>query len=137
MLPGAGLIGTLVALNPTAFPVLTNLNLSGNRLAGAIPTTISNLSSLLLVLLDLATRSSPHAEQQLSQVRENQYHKLSQVLVLSNNSLGGSIPSLLGRLWKLQQLDLHAMRLVSRLPLEMGHMTSLHILDLSLNNLTS
>ncbi|CAN6338299.1 unnamed protein product [Urochloa humidicola] len=54
-LPGAGIKGRLDTLNFTAFPQLTELNLSSNGLHGAIPAAISLLQSL--VYLDLGFNS--------------------------------------------------------------------------------
>ena len=45
-LPGAGLHGTLSALDLAAFPALTKLDLRNSNISGSIPANISSLTYL-------------------------------------------------------------------------------------------
>ncbi|BBG99728.1 Leucine-rich repeat receptor-like protein kinase PEPR1 [Prunus dulcis] len=89
----------------TEFEKLIELRLGGNLFAGAIPSSIEALVSL------------------------------SYALNLSNNALTGRIPSELGKLTSLQQLDLSHNNLTGTLK-ALDHMISLTEVDVSDNNFT-
>ena len=57
-------------------------------------------------------------------------------LELQDNQLSGSIPAELGRLTSLTKLDLHNNRLSGSIPAELGHLTNLAELNLSKNQLS-
>ncbi|MFC2126154.1 T9SS type A sorting domain-containing protein [Bacteroidota bacterium] len=55
---------------------------------------------------------------------------------LGQNSLSGSIPSQIGNLTSLVDLDLHANQISGTIPAEIGNLTGLESLDLGSNNIT-
>ena len=106
-----------------------SVDLSNNRLSGAIPPEIGNLTSLQS--LDLFNN-------QLSGAIPPEIGSLTslQILYLANNQLSGAIPPEIGSLTSLQDLDLGSNQLSGAIPPEMGSLTSLQFLDLSYNRLS-
>ena len=108
---------------------VTELNLFGNRLTGAIPVQLGQLTELLA--LDLGdNRLSGDIPVQLGQLTE------LEVLDLSENRLSGTIPMQLGQLTGLTFLDLSENDLSGDIPVQLGRLTGLDELWLSDNRLT-
>ena len=108
---------------------VTYLILPRNRLSGAIPPELGNLSSL--VLLDL----------QYNQLRGEIPPELANlssliVLTLRDNELRGEIPPELGNLSSLRVLNLGSNELSGEIPLELANLTNLVGLTLGGNELT-
>ncbi|XP_059644676.1 probable leucine-rich repeat receptor-like protein kinase At1g35710 [Cornus florida] len=146
--------GELEKLNMSSFPNLVTLDLSYCRLNGSIPYEIGRLSKLKYLRLfgnDL-TGTLPLSLANLAQIVE---------LDISGNSISGSIPSTIvssfpnlvslnlsrcgfnggipyeiGRLSKLNYLQLSYNELTGMLPLSMANLTELLELDISYNELT-
>ncbi|CAM9518306.1 unnamed protein product [Phaeothamnion confervicola] len=108
---------------------LMQLNLSGKRLTGPIPSALGYL--VKLTQLDLSgnalTGSIPPTLRQLQSLQR---------LDLSHNQLAGPIPNALGYLVKLTQLDLSVNELTGGAPNELGNLTCLIWVDLKGNDLT-
>ncbi len=106
---------------------LSSLSLGGNALSGPIPRELTELEQL--DRLDLAsndlTGSIPTELGRLSELR---------VLDLQGNSLSGSIPRELGELERLEWLHLSSNRLSGPLPSELGKLSELRGLYLYNNN---
>ncbi|EHA8590289.1 putative leucine-rich repeat receptor-like protein kinase [Cocos nucifera] len=119
-LSNTSLVGTLDALNFSALPSLTNLNLSFNQLNGTIPPTIATLFKL----------SSLDLTEELGRPRNLVFVKLAR------NLLTGEIPKNASMLASLYQLDLSNNKLSGEVPKDMGKLSNLEILDLSKNNLS-
>ena len=106
-----------------------SLNLSSNNLSGSIPSSISNLSGLLILQLQ-SNSLSGSIPSSLGDVDDL-------VLVqLDRNQLSGSIPSSLGNLTDLQHLTLDYNRLSGSIPLQLGNLADLRSLYLSDNRLS-
>ncbi|CAI0556399.1 unnamed protein product [Linum tenue] len=113
---------------------LNALNLAGNRFTGAIPSSISNLTSLLtnLETLDLQNnqlaRSIPEIFSSLTRLR---------YLRLSGNNFTGKIPNSISSLSpNLEYLELARNSLTSQIPSFLGSFHSLDTMNLAWNNLT-
>ena len=106
-----------------------SLNLSSNNLSGSIPSSISNLSGLLILQLqsNSLTGSIPSSLGDVDDL----------VLVqLDRNQLSGSIPSSLGNLTDLQHLTLDNNLLSGSIPSQLGNLGRLRSLYLSDNRLS-
>ncbi|KAF8046867.1 hypothetical protein N665_3372s0001 [Sinapis alba] len=105
-------------------PHLETLTLSGNQFAGAIPSSISNLTRLneLSISNNLLTGRIPPVIGNL---------KLMSILKLDGNRLSGPIPDFFKSMNKLRHLALSRNRLSGKLPPSLGR--SLEFLDLSNN----
>ncbi|VAH16181.1 unnamed protein product [Triticum turgidum subsp. durum] len=127
---GAGLAGTLDALDLSSLPSLGRLNLSFNSLMGSFP---SNVSVPLLGLrsVDLSNNSfSGSIPAMLPVYMPNLEH-----LNLSSNQLVGEIPASLAKLTKLQSLILGSNRLSGGIPPVLGSISGLTALELHSNPL--
>ncbi|RDX80313.1 MDIS1-interacting receptor like kinase 2, partial [Mucuna pruriens] len=128
-LSNAGLDGTLNRFDFSAFPNLSNFNLSLNNLVGEIPTGIGNATKLKI--LDLSSNNFtfpiPPEMGNLLQL---------QVLCLNNNSLLNQIPVQLSNLQNLWFLDLGANFLENPDRVQFKGMVSITELNLTLNSLT-
>ncbi|XP_044350894.1 MDIS1-interacting receptor like kinase 2-like [Triticum aestivum] len=123
-LPDAGIHGQLGELNFSALPFLTYIDLSNNSLHGALPASISCLSSLLELYLpyNQLTWKIPDEIGGLQSLR---------VLELSFNRLTGHIPASLGNLTMLTDLAIHQTMVSGPIPEEIGRLVNLQILQLS------
>ena len=107
---------------------VTELDLSGNELAGPIPPELGDLSSLrsLTLRANQLTGGIPPELGNLSDLT---------ILTLFNNQLTGGIAPELGDLSNLEKLWLAGNRLTGPIPPELGNLSSLWSLDLSNNQL--
>nr|GEX08814.1 leucine-rich repeat receptor-like serine/threonine-protein kinase BAM3 [Tanacetum cinerariifolium] len=116
--------------DPSSRPVkLTQLNLSNNQLSGSLPFSLSNFSSLqiLLVVGNRFTGPIPTTIGQLHEILK---------LDLSGNSLSGEIPPDIGNCVHLTYLDLSQNNLFGSIPLEISDIRILNYLNISRNHLT-
>ncbi|KAJ3682451.1 hypothetical protein LUZ60_015024 [Juncus effusus] len=108
-LPDMGLVGTLDALNFSAFPSVRILNLSSNHLSGAIPSTAGLLSKL--THLDLSVNQFPDfMPLQICSLSKLSYMDVSQ------NQLTGPIPTSVGNLTKLEAFYLYHNKISGSIP---------------------
>lgn len=107
---------------------LGELNLSNNLLSGRLPSSISNFSSLQILLLGGNQFSGPIPPS---------IGELRQVLKLdiSRNSLSGVIPSEIGNCFHLTYLDMSQNNLSGSIPNEISNIHILNYLNLSRNHL--
>ncbi|KAM7250003.1 hypothetical protein ACFE04_021886 [Oxalis oulophora] len=123
------LSGSLPVNNGSSKPVdLGELNLSNNLLSGPLPNSISDFSSLQILLLDGNQFSGPIPPS---------IGKLKQVLKLdlSQNSLSGSIPPEIGNCYHLTFLDLNQNNLSGSIPVEISNLRIINYLNVSRNHL--
>ena len=108
---------------------LTELDLSFNRLSGAIPEALGNLTQLTYLAL---------RENELSGAMPEALGNFTQLthLALSRNRLGGAIPEALGNFTQLTHLALSRNRLGGAVPESLGNLTQLILLGLSRNRLS-
>ncbi|KAK8518613.1 hypothetical protein V6N12_011863 [Hibiscus sabdariffa] len=116
--------------NSSSKPVkLGQLNLSNNLLSGPLPFSLSNLSSLEILLLSGNQFSGP-IPPSIGELR--QVLKLD----LSRNSLSGSIPAEVGNCIHLTYLDMSQNNLSGSIPPEISNVHILSYLNVSRNHLT-
>ncbi|KAM0064055.1 putative protein kinase RLK-Pelle-LRR-XI-1 family [Helianthus debilis subsp. tardiflorus] len=116
--------------NPGLGPVkLSQLDLSNNQLSGSLPFSISNFSSLQILLLagNRFSGSIPATIGQLHEVLK---------LDLSGNSLSGEIPPDIGNCVHLTNLDLSRNNLSGSIPIEISNIRILNYLNVSRNHLS-
>ena len=108
---------------------VVNLNLYGNRLSGAIPASLGNLTELRDLVLGF---------NRLSGAIPASLGNLTNLCCLSlhNNRLSGTIPASLGNLTELLELQLWGNQLTGKIPAELGQLTQLRNLGLGSNQLT-
>jgi hypothetical protein len=106
-----------------------DIELSGNRLIGTIPSQLGNLSHLI----NLALRNN-----QLSGTIPSQLGNLSHLidLQLHYNQLSGSIPSELGNLGNLECFHLRNNQLSGTIPSQLGNLSKLTCIALEDNQLS-
>ncbi|VAH12032.1 unnamed protein product [Triticum turgidum subsp. durum] len=128
-LPDAGIRGQLGELNFSALAFLTYIDLSNNSLHGALPASISCLSSLLELYLpyNQLTWKIPYEIGGLQSLR---------VLELSFNRLTGHIPASLGNLTMLNDLIIDQNMVSGPIPEEIGRLVNLQLLQLSNSTLS-
>ncbi|KAL4303848.1 hypothetical protein GQ457_10G022690 [Hibiscus cannabinus] len=115
--------------NMSSRPVkLGQLNLSNNLLSGPLPYSLSNMSSLEILLLS-GNRFSGPIPPSIGELR--QVLKLD----LSRNSLSGIIPPAIGNCFHLTYLDLSQNNLSGSIPLEISNLHILSYLNVSRNRL--
>ncbi|XP_040252718.1 probable LRR receptor-like serine/threonine-protein kinase At1g74360 [Aegilops tauschii subsp. strangulata] len=117
---------------PVSSPLRTALGyvqLSGNLLSGEIPSTISAMKNISLLLLD-GNRLSGHLPSEISSMQ-------LVALNLSNNSFSGQIPFTVGHLNSLESLDLSWNNFSGALPSSLGELSKLSTLNVSYNPLLS
>ncbi|CAI9265079.1 unnamed protein product [Lactuca saligna] len=116
--------------NPSSRPVkLSQLNLSYNQLSGTLPSSLSNFSSLQILLLTGNKFSGPIP------ATIGQLHQVLK-LDLSGNSLSGAIPPDIGNCVHLTYLDLSQNNLSGSIPLEISDIRILNYLNVSRNCLS-
>ncbi|KAI4966821.1 hypothetical protein ZWY2020_035960 [Hordeum vulgare] len=142
---GAGIDGTLDALDLSSLPSLGSLNLSYNTLVGSFP---SNVSAPLLNIFSPAKYRlpSPTARLQSLVLGKNGFSggippalgsiSRLRVLELHSNPLGGAIPASLGMLRSLERINVSIAQLESTLPTELSHCTNLPVIGLAVNKLS-
>ncbi|KAE8804526.1 putative receptor-like protein kinase [Hordeum vulgare] len=115
--------------NLTSCDALTGILLDGNKLAGALPSSVTRLSTQLMWLSMSGNR--------ISGVIPPSINKLVglQALDLRHNLFAGTIPEGIGKLENLQELQLQGNELTGPVPSTIGDLTKLLSLDLSGNSL--
>ncbi|PHU19047.1 hypothetical protein BC332_10198 [Capsicum chinense] len=111
-------------------PILKGLYLSGNKLQGHIPTSLSNCSQLQLLSSsenDL-TGPLPNCLGNVTSLRE---------IHLGYNKLSSNIPPCIGNLQDLVVLDLSSNNMVGTLPPEIGNLKAATLIDLSMNQFSN
>ncbi|OMO92970.1 Leucine-rich repeat, typical subtype [Corchorus olitorius] len=110
-------------------PLLSDFDISFNSLTGSIPSSISNLTSLLTFVVsgNKLTGSIPDIWNNIPALY---------VIDMSNNSLSGEIPQSLGSLTGLEILRLSSNKLVGELPFTLQNCTKIRNLDLGDNRLS-
>ncbi|KVI11055.1 leucine-rich repeat receptor-like serine/threonine-protein kinase BAM3 [Cynara cardunculus var. scolymus] len=115
--------------NPSSRPVkLSQLNLSNNQLSGYLPFSLSNFSSLQILLLAGNRFSGPIP------TSIGQLHQVSK-LDLSGNSISGEIPPDIGNCLHLTYLDLSQNDLSGSIPTEVSSIRILNYFNVSRNHL--
>ncbi|XP_071715855.1 probable LRR receptor-like serine/threonine-protein kinase At1g74360 [Rutidosis leptorrhynchoides] len=108
---------------------ISRLDLSFNNFSGALPSEISQMTSLRFLIL-AGNRFSGSIPSEFGNING------LQALDLSMNELNGSIPSSLGRLSSLLWLMLANNSLSGQIPPELGNCSSLFFLNLANNKLS-
>ncbi|WVZ77355.1 hypothetical protein U9M48_025233 [Paspalum notatum var. saurae] len=109
---------------------MRKISLDSNKLKGAIPNSVANLSTqmeLFSIEHNMITGTIPEGIGNLANLV---------ALDLNNNILLGAIPSSLSKLRKLKRLFLSNNNLLGTIPVSLGNLTELITLDLS-NNMIS
>ncbi|KAH7427713.1 hypothetical protein KP509_10G056500 [Ceratopteris richardii] len=124
------------------FPHLFYLDLSNNSFSGSLPAGLfrlpalmhedKNLTGLQNVVDNLAIKS----KQDSLELQYTQVSAFPPSIYLSHNQLQGSIPSQVGALAVLHNMDISFNNLSGKLPEQIGQMVHLESLDLSSNQLT-
>ncbi|KAJ1289284.1 hypothetical protein BS78_02G152600 [Paspalum vaginatum] len=135
-----------------ALPVLTYLNLAGNNFSGEVPQSWGagfRSLAVLNVVTNLLSGEFPAFLANLTGLQELQLaynpfapsplpEKLADlsVLFIANCSLNGTIPSSIGKLKNLVNLDLSSNNLSGEIPASVGNMSSLEQIELYSNHLS-
>ncbi|KAM5582441.1 receptor-like protein 2 [Rosa sericea] len=128
-----------------ALPNLFIIRLTNNSLSGGFPKELCILQAL--VSPQKAATQTVHGSLELpiytqrtnASVTELQYKYLSSLpraIYIRNNSLSGRIPTEIGQLQLLQELDLSLNNLLGGIPNQISNLTNLERLDLSRNQLS-
>lgn len=136
----------------SAIHLLRHINLNFNALEGEIPAEIGNLKELEILLLDanLFTGTLPAEFRNITSLKtlslnSNMLKMAPDVLRyctslayldLSNNEMGGALPTYTAKLTKLQYLDLSGNNFTGTLPNDIGSLTMLETLKIGNNQLT-
>ncbi|KAF3451934.1 hypothetical protein FNV43_RR08030 [Rhamnella rubrinervis] len=125
-----------------SLPGLVYLDLSNNLISGEFPKELCGLPALT------SGKANDHVDRRYLELpvfvmptnaSNQQYNQLSNLppaIYLSNNSLSGYIPIEIGRLKSLHVLDLSRNNFSGSIPDQISNLTNLEKLDLSSNNLT-
>ncbi|KAF8029223.1 hypothetical protein BT93_E1783 [Corymbia citriodora subsp. variegata] len=123
-------------------PNLFYLDLSSNLLSGGFPVELTRLPALTLAN-SIPLQNQTYLELPVFVMPNNatnqQYNQLSNLppaIYLYNNNLTGPIPVEIGQLKSLHILDLHHNNFLGSIPNEICYLTNLEKLDLSSNQLT-
>ncbi|KAF7813950.1 tyrosine-sulfated glycopeptide receptor 1 [Senna tora] len=123
-------------------PQLFYLDLSYNQLTGTFPTELAGISALTSQeandkiersYLELPVFIVPN---NASEQQYNQLSNLPPAIYLRNNSISGSIPTEIGLMKVLHQLDLSNNKFSGSIPVQISNLTNLERLDLSGNQLS-
>ncbi|CAL5007155.1 unnamed protein product [Urochloa decumbens] len=122
-LPGAGIHGTLTALDFAALPALTKLDLCRNNISGAIPVNVTGLAYLDLSHNSLSGEIQiPDRSRAMPRVR---------YLNLSSNGLHGPIPESLSAMREMRAFDVSGNKLTGKIPpklfMEWPEITEFHV----------
>lgn len=129
------------------------LNSGGGSITGSIPTSIGDLSDLVILELyeNSLSDTLPKELGQLSKLERMElynnnftgsipleFSNLSslEILWLNNNNLSGNIPTTLGGLTPLREMDLSVNNFDGSIPISLENLDQLTYLDLSQNNLS-
>uniref|UniRef100_A0A8I6WS09 non-specific serine/threonine protein kinase n=2 Tax=Hordeum vulgare subsp. vulgare TaxID=112509 RepID=A0A8I6WS09_HORVV len=153
---GAGIDGTLDALDLSSLPSLGSLNLSYNTLVGSFPLNVSApLLNILSVDLSNNNFSGPIPPALPAYMPNLEHLSLSsnqfageippsvanltrlQSLVLGKNGFSGGIPPALGSISRLRVLELHSNPLGGAIPASLGMLRSLERINVSIAQLES
>ncbi|KAL6654385.1 hypothetical protein ACP70R_007850 [Stipagrostis hirtigluma subsp. patula] len=101
-----------------------------NKLTGGLPSSLSNLSSLVQIYLpnNLFTGAIPESITRLQNLVE---------LDVYDNDLSGPIPTQIGMVLSLQRLNLHGNKLIGSIPDSIGNLSRLETISLLNNKLNS
>ncbi|MCL7030640.1 hypothetical protein MKW94_028615 [Papaver nudicaule] len=127
------LTGTISGLNfgiPCSSGLFLHLDLSGNHIMGAVPSSISKCTNLKILNLsfNMITGEIPKSVGELNSLQK---------LDMSHNQIMGSIPSELGNLCdSLLQLGLANNNLSGSIPTSLSSCSWLQVLDLANNNIS-
>ncbi|KAL6321711.1 hypothetical protein AAG906_031221 [Vitis piasezkii] len=111
---------------------LRSLDLSYSRFCGQIPSELLALSKL--VFLDLS--GNPMLQLQKPGLRNLETSPLK-VLYLGGTSFSGELPTSIGRLGSLTELDISSCNFTGLVPSPLGHLPQLSYLDLSNNSFSA
>ncbi|TQD73113.1 hypothetical protein C1H46_041350 [Malus baccata] len=127
-----------------SLPSLFFINLAYNSLSGGIPKELFSLQVLVSRKPSAQTDSGDvelpiYTHSENASVASTQYNYLSNLpptISIRNNSLSGNIPTEIGRLRNLQELDLSMNNIVGSIPDQVSKLINLERLDLSRNHLS-
>ncbi|KAG7349633.1 RHS repeat-associated core domain containing protein [Nitzschia inconspicua] len=120
--------GNLPELIHTTHPLLINLDLSSNNIAGLLPADLFRLERIEIIDL----HNNAFVGTFPRDINPDQV--TLRFVALHENGLSGSIPQTIGHLHKLTHLDLSSNLFTGMIPMEIDHLTDLTYLFLGENN---